>query len=112
VTGRNRSEFFIVYGLLFIIIIGFLYVGYQIKQGNTAREELLDLVEEELDERKAKVVAWVQEFTDEDATYLFRERDSRLYVVKAGKDLYKVMYDVKAEEIKYVLNKEEIVYER
>lgn len=110
-------------GKSFYFFIGFMamlfgfafYVLFQLDNKNDELIDQIKLIEEQSEKRweedKGKIIGWVQEFTDDEAEYLYQEKDSLLHVVKAGKELYKVKYVTKENKVIYVLNNDEVVFE-
>lgn len=102
--GRGTALIAGVVTIAVIVIVAF----YFIDQTQKKTEEVL----EKHQERVEQAEAWVKEFTDEDADYIHLERDTSLVVIKAGKEIYKVKYDLDKEEVDYVIFKEEIIYDK
>lgn len=109
----NRYLWYLIPIILIILAGGSLfYAQHKLDKKENELEVKAELIKEEQEERKGKIVAWIQELTDHEAEYLYFENDSSLYVIKAGKDLYKVQYDMDTEDIKYVIYEDKVVYER
>lgn len=95
-----------IFGTVIIAVI--LGAFYFIDQTQEKTEAVLEKHQDRIEQSEE----WVKEFTDEDADYMHMERDTSLIVIKAGKEIYKVKYDMDKEEVDYVIFKEEIIYER